>query len=306
MPTRRDLLKSVAASLAAWLLPSRLFATPATPRFHFIHADTLNSWPVADPVAWALKNQHEPILERAAEGLRKLTENDGDRIIRLVVRRCRLNLLELCPDQVVVQFWAQHRANLRPFFKTHRLARPDVEVVLRDRKNEVVATQTGDDFLFGSQLAANFPLDLFQNKFASRFTTEPDDWLAARGTTSGFAWEGVECDRIPWAALKSAWRRARPMICPNCDTPTLLVNFGHPWTGMLSRTPRFIHVCGKCRRSFTDYMVNDVAGWMAANLDPEVQPGFEMAWDRRVRRAGSTDRLEGDENRTRDLRRPER
>lgn len=128
MPTRRDLLKSVAATLTAWLLPHRLFATTADPSFHFIHADSCNSWPITDPVAWALQNQHEPILERAATGLVKLTENDGDRIIRLVVRRCGLNLIELHPGMVIVHHWGQHHADLRPFFKTLRLARPEIAV----------------------------------------------------------------------------------------------------------------------------------------------------------------------------------
>ena len=41
-------------------------------------------------------------------------------IIRLVVRRCRLNLLELRPNQVVVHYWSRHgQADLRPFFKQH-------------------------------------------------------------------------------------------------------------------------------------------------------------------------------------------
>ena len=67
--------------------------------------------------------------------------------------------------------------------------------------------------------------------------------------------------------------------------PTILVNFGLPWTGMFNRSPKFIHVCGTCRRSFKDESVKDVAGWMERNLDAELQPGFEMVWDRRVARA---------------------
>lgn len=281
MPTRRDILKSVAATLTAWLLPHRLFTTSADPRFHFIQIDTQHSWLVTDPVAWALKNQGQPILERAAEGLAKLTEDDGERVVRLVVRRCGLNLLELQPDEVVVHHWSQHQADLRPFFKQHGLVRPEIVVHLRDRKREITTTTTGDSFLFGDRIAADFSLDLFQSKFANRFSIEPDDWQAAPNTNSGFAWDCVEDGQIPWAAMKSAWRRVRLGVCLNCDTPTLLVNFGLPWTGMLSRTPRFESVCGTCLRVFRDESV-DVKAWMAASLDGDVQPGFEMVWGKRV------------------------
>ena len=127
-------------------------------------------------------------------------------------------------------------------------------------------------------------MDLYLSKWQRRFEQEADDWLAAPGTWSGFAWEGVEDNRIPWAALKSAWRRSAPLICLNCVTPTLLTNFGLRPVGMFNRSPNFVHVCGTCRRSFKDDTVKDVVGWMAANLDAAVWPSYEMVWDRRVRR----------------------
>lgn len=282
-PSRRHFLQTTAAALASFILPKSLFAKTPDRSFWFLHADTLSSWPVADPVAWCLQHANEPILEGASEGLRKLTVDDGDRIIRLV-RRCRLNLLELHPRQVVVHHWGSHRADVRPFFKQHGLACPEIEVVLRDRKKELITVKTGDNFLYGDRLAADFPLDNYLSKWTGRFSKEADDWKAAPGMWSGFAWEGVEDNRIPWMALKSAWRRASLGQCQNCDTPTILVNFGQPWTGMFSRTPTFIHACSQCRRSFKDESVNDVAGWMSANLDAEVRPGFDIVWDRRVAR----------------------
>lgn len=282
-PSRRHFLQT-AAALGSLILPRSLFAGNPDHRFHFIHADTLNSWPVADPVVWSLKYRHEPILERASDGLRKLTADNGERVIRLVVRRCRLNLVEVRFDHVVVHHWASHHADVRPFFKEHGLARPEVLVELRDRKKEVVTTQTGDDLLYGDRLDADFPLQLFLSKWAGRFSKEADDWQAAQGTWSGFAWEGIEDNRIPWAALKSAWRRASPSLCMNCDTPMILTNFGYPWISMFNRSPRFIHVCGTCRRSFQNDSVKDVAEWMAVNLNEEVWPDFEMVWDRRVSR----------------------
>jgi hypothetical protein len=280
---RRNFLKTTAAAITAWMLPRSLFARNPD-RIFFIHTDTGNSWPVADPVQWSLENAHQPILERAAEGLRKLTPRDDTRIIRLVVRRCGLNLLELQHRKVVVHHWGQRHADIRPFFKTHGLARPQIVVQLRDRKKETTTTQPGDDFLFGDRFGPYFPLNLYRRKFASRSTNEPDDWSAAPGTWSGFAWAGVENNSIPWAALKCAWRRAAPFICQNCDTPTLLTNFGQPWTSMLNRTLRFVHVCRTCRRSFMDDGVKDVGQWIVANLDVDVQPEFEMVWGRRVKR----------------------
>lgn len=282
-PSRRTFLQATAAVTASLLLPRSLFSTAPDRRFWFVHADSCTSWAVADPVRWSLDHAHEPIMERAREGLAKLTPDDGDRIIRLVVRRCHLNLLELHTQQVVVHHWGQQgRADVRPFFKAHGLARPQIEVILRDRKKEIVTAHTGEDFRFGDRLAADFPLVLYLGKWASRFALQPYDWTAAPGTRSGFAWGGVE-DQIPWIALKAAWRRTTPKPCLNCDQPTILTNFGVPWTGLFNRTPRFLHICAACRRSFRDESVKDVHGWMAANLDVEVRPDAEMVWDRRVR-----------------------
>jgi hypothetical protein len=280
---RRQFLQTTAAAIGSLILPRSLCAGTPDRTFWFLHTDMPYSWPVADPVKWSLDNAHEPILERASEGLAKLTAQGGDRIIRLVVRRCRLNLLEVHPEQVVVHYWSSQRADLRPFFEQHGLARPKVEVVLRERKKEVASTQPGDSFLYGVPLAADFPLDLYLSKWSSRFNLQPDDWTPAPGTRSGFAWGGVE-DNIPWIALKAAWRQSAPLTCLNCDQTTILTTFGVPWDGLFHRTPRFLHVCGTCRRSFRDESVKDVNGWMAANLDAEARPDAEMVWDRRVDR----------------------
>lgn len=281
-PSRRQFIQATAAVTASLVLPRSLVASRSDRSFWFLHADSCTSWPVADPVRWSLDHAHEPVLERAKEGLAKLTPDDGDRIIRLVIRRCRLNLLEFHPEQVVVHHWSAQRADIRPFFKQHGLARPEITVALRDRKREVVSTQPGDDFLFGDRLAADFPLDLYLGKWASRFALQPDDWTPAPGTRSGYAWGGIE-DNIPWIALKAAWRQAAPVICLNCDQPTILTNFGYPWTGLFNRSARFVHVCGACRRAFRDDSVKDVPGWMAANLDAEAQPDAEMVWGSRVK-----------------------
>jgi hypothetical protein len=174
-------------------------------------------------------------------------------------------------------------ADLRPFFKSHRVARPEIEVVLRERKKEVITTQPGDDFLYGDRIASDFPFDLFQSKWGRRFKQEADDWQPAPGS-SGFTWDGVEDGSIPWIALKSAWRRTAPGTCLNCDGPTLLVNFGLRPVGMFNRSPNFVRVCGTCRRLFRDETVKDVGAWIVQNLDAEVRPDAEMIWGRRLNR----------------------
>lgn len=282
MTNRRHFFQSTAAAIASFLLPPNFFARATEPHFHFVRADTLNSWPVADPVAWSLQNAGELILQGASAGLENLTAADGDRVVRLVVRRCGLNLLELRPEKVVVHYFGQHQADLRTFFKEQGLTRPEIVVSMRDRKKEIVSTKTGDEFLFGSRITDDFPFQLFMSKWGHRFSNEADDWQAAPGTWSGFAWADTEDNRIPWAALKSAWRRAAPLICQNCNKPTILTNFGHPWIGMLNRMPRFDYVCSNCRRSFADDTLKDVGKWMTANLDPDVQPEYEMIWGKRV------------------------
>jgi hypothetical protein len=168
-PSRRQIIQATAAVTASCLLPRSLDASSPNRSFWFVDADSCTSRPVGDRVRWSLDHAHESVLERAREGRANLTDDDGDRIIRLVVRRCRLNLLELRPNQVVVHYWSQHGlADLRPFVKQHGLAHQHVEVMLRYRRREAVVTQTGDEFLSGDRLAADFPLDLFMSRWASR------------------------------------------------------------------------------------------------------------------------------------------
>lgn len=289
MTTRRHFLQISAAAIASWLLPRRLFAWNTSRSCLVLHADSGSSWSVADPVEWALAHASDPVLERAREGLEKLNPADGDRVIRLIVRRCRLNLIELRRRKVVVHYWGQHGlADLRPFFKSHGLARRSVKVVLRDRKRELVSRKTGDDFLFGDGIVPAFAIFLYEKKWRRRFIHDANDWKAAPGTSSGFAWENLESNLIPWAALKSAWRNSPPTLCQNCDRPTFLINFGYRWSGMFNRAPIFVHGCPRCRRLFEDESITDVPGWIAANLDVEVWPRYQMMWDRRARWEGKS------------------
>src|SRR5215472_7696457 len=103
-PTRRTFLQTAVAAAASLFLPRSLRAE-GRPGFWFLHTETGASWRVGDPVTWALANAREPILERASAGLLELTPADGQRIVRLVTRRCKLNLIEIHTGRVVVHFW---------------------------------------------------------------------------------------------------------------------------------------------------------------------------------------------------------
>ena len=124
---------------------------------------------------------------------------------------------------------------------------------------------------------------LYWEKWQRRAVQEADNWTAAPHTWSGFAWKGIEANRILWAALKSAWRWTPALHCLNCDQTTIWTSFGFPLSGMFNRRPFFIHACGRCRRSFEDHSVRDVPRWMVANLDVEVLPYFIMMWNRLVK-----------------------
>ena len=284
MTSRRKFLQASATIAGASLVPHKLFASPIpTPSHHFIQTTTLNSWPIANPAQWCLDHKHDQILERACDGLCSLSTNDSDRIIRLVVRRCGLNLVEVQPRQITVHHWSQQLADLRPFFKAHQITSPDVQVTLLDRKKETTTHKSGDDFLYGQPIVKDFPIKQFVSKWNSRFQKESDDQLAAPMTNSGFAWDGLELGRIPWAALKSAWQRVG-VVCQNCSCETILVNFGFRQVGVFNRSPNFVSACPNCRRSFADDSIKDVPGWMAANLKTDFCSVGELVWGKSVER----------------------
>lgn len=281
-PSRRTFFKTVAAAIASFFLPRSLRAEGRA-RFWFLHTETGDSWPVTDPVAWALSNSHQPILARASNGLRTLTPADDQRIIRLVTRRCKLNLIELRPSHVVVHYWGQQgQANLHPFFKQHGLARKSVQVALIERKQELTTVQTGDAFLYGERLAKKFPLDVYQRKWRRRAIDEQDDCTPAPCISSNYCWEGVEQGRIPWRVLKSAWEHEDAPLCQNCNKPTLLTTFGNFSNGYYKRGAIVVRICPLCRSVFEDHSPWDGPAWMLANLDTPLLPNAEIVFGRLV------------------------
>jgi hypothetical protein len=157
----------------------------------------------------------------------------------------------------------------------------EVKVTLLDRKKEVATQKSGDDFLYGQPIAADFPIELFMSKWQNRFLVESDDHQAVPGSKSGFAWDGLEDGQVPWAAIKSAWRNVDGTVCLNCSGGSMLGNVGLRQVGVFNRAGFTESICTSCRRSFSD-SVKDVRGWLAANLDEEVRPGFELAWGKRA------------------------
>jgi hypothetical protein len=282
LPTRRTFLQTAVAAATSLLLPRFLLTRGNS--FWFLHLPSGEAWAVDDPVAWALEHARQPILERASAGLLKLTPADGQRIIRLVTRRCKLNLIELRPGLVVVHFWGQQGCgNLRPFFKQHRLAKNTLRVTLIDRKRETTTVQAGADFLYGERLAEEFPLDVYLEKWRRRAVEEPDDWTPAPCSGSNYCWEGVEQHWIPWRVLKSAWRHEDAPPCRNCDRPTLLTAFGYFACGFYKRGPAVVRICPLCGSRFEDHSPWDGPAWMLANLDEQLLPTADLMFGRPVK-----------------------
>src|ERR1700677_2802165 len=173
-PNRRKFLGTVIAAAASLILP-KIRAEGGSPRsFWFLHKPSGQSWAVDEPVAWSLDNASHPFLERAKERLIMLDAADPQRAIRVVTRRCKLDVIELQPGRVVVQYWGQQgHGDLRPFFKLHGLARNEIEVVLIDRKRDATTILSGDDFLYGNKLAEAFPVEQYSSKSQKRQIEEP-------------------------------------------------------------------------------------------------------------------------------------
>ena len=226
------------------------------------------SWHVDQPALWCLAHAHESFLAPARDRLLTLTPDDADRIIRVVVRRCGLNLLEVTPQRVTVHFWGQDgQADLRPFFKQHGLTRPEVEVFLMDRKREVAHVCPGSSFLYGEEEVEGFPWAAYLSQWQQRLVIGPEDWSAAPASVTNFRWDGIEEERIPWAVLKQAWARECPSLCQNCDLDLFLFRIWFVW----SKLDALTRACFRCHRQFRDESLH-VLSWMVQHLDCALWP----------------------------------
>lgn len=243
-------------------------------RHWFIHAATGTTFHVANPISWCLTHSRdEAILAPARDRLVTLGPAEADRIVRLAVRRCRLNLLDVRAERVLVHFWGpEGRADLRPFFKAHGLARPGVEVVLLRRKDEFVSLCRGDDFLFGEP-SPGFAWGAYQEKWDRRNEQESDDWTPAPAGLTNFSWVGMPGPSIPWAVLKSVWVREQAPTCPNCEVPQVTLRFWwrrRVWVGTLNSA--LTRGCFACRRVFVEDFSGDLLEWLVTTLDRGLWP----------------------------------
>jgi hypothetical protein len=278
---RRDFLCSVAFSLVAH---SDTTVDKAKSGYFFVDTTTPKHWQVHDPVRWSLENADQHVLQDAAKGLSGLTVTDGDRIVRLVVRRCNLNLVELRPENVIVHYWANDGlADLRPFFKANDLARSEVTVVLRNRKTEAICSQSGERFLYGVAIANDSILFKYETKWRNRYVHDGDDQCTAPLRSVGFIWKNTDdVGAIPWNTLKNTWRSSVPPRCLNCDTPTVLLQFGRRPVGMTNRVSFLTFGCFECRRTHTVQPSGTIERWLAMNLDAENQPTHQLVWGKPV------------------------
>lgn len=252
-------------------------------QFWFLNCTSGESWPVHDPVAWCLDNASQPLLERARQRLITLgLHDDPQRILNVVLRRCDLNLIEIVKqDQIVAHSWTR-QADLRPFFKEMGLARPEVRVTIRQRKRGLDTTQAGDDFLYGDRLDPEFPWTVYHQKWECRSECEADDWQGAPRSPSVYSWKGAPASWLPWAALKSAWRREQAPVCPNCDVSLWLLTFDCRRISQFSMEAFLTRCCFTCRRrSDTAWPASDLSAWIVANLDVDVFPQSH-AWFGRI------------------------
>jgi hypothetical protein len=241
-------------------------------RHFFINAQTGSTWELEDPISWCLRHSRdEPILAPASERLVTLGPADADRVVRLVIRRCRLNLLHVQPDRVLVHFWSREsRADLRPFCKDLGLTRTEVEVVLLRRKDEFVSLCGGDEFLYGEG-DASLPWEHYRRKWQRRNEQEADDGTKAPHSFTNLIWEGSP--EIPWNVLKCVWVREQAPTCPNCDTPQVMLRFWlrrRLWfVGLNSFLTR---VCFTCRHVFVEDYPGNLLGWIVNTLDRNLWP----------------------------------
>lgn len=254
---------------------------PEPPRHHFIHVATGDSFPVDDPVAWCLEHARDQLLERARERLLLCDgRTDPQRILNVVYRRCGLNLAEVRPGRLVVHHWTA-LADIRPFCKLHRLARADVQVTTVRHRDGLIVVQPGDDFLYGEKLGLDFlwlklafPWDAYRGRWEHRHEKQADDGSASPCGRSSYAWEGVAKGRIPWAALKSIWRREQATLCPNCDVPLAAWAFSWRHRTLLSMHGHVSRCCFVCRRDFQE-STGDLWPWLAMTLDADVLPASQ-------------------------------
>ena len=136
----------------------------------------------------------------------------------------------------------------------------------------MVHRHASDVLLYGEEATADFPWELFGAKWNHRLEPEEDDWRAAPNTGGTLCWEegGVE-RKIPWIVLKSVWRNDKAPLCPNCDTPLVVLRFLWALPIMFSGIRTITHGCFGCRREWVTW-TDDFWDWLLTRLDRHLLP----------------------------------
>lgn len=240
-------------------------------KFWFVQFQPMSWWPVLDPVAWCIDNAHLPLLDPALDRLMSGdVGSDPQRLLNVVLRRCKLNLVEIPTSNRVLQHYWTDLADPRLLFKEQGLARPDVQVALVQHKYGIVVLQPGDKLLYGEKPWHGFRWTDYQCKWDRRGQDEADDWMGA--TRTNYSWEGMPERWVPWAVLKAIWRRKDTPPCPNCDMPLVLVAFRLNRHLLSSNDSYREWVCFFCRRWFVDWCWGSIWPWLAQHLEPPLLP----------------------------------
>ena len=267
MVTRRRFIQAAAAIPALFgnrlsvaetpSLPS--LATPDPTQPAFFDLGTGQCIAVPNPTAWCIANAHTPLLSRARERL-ELSDSDTeqDRVLRVVLRRCGLLLLEQRGSSfLAIQYWKDRSSvidSLRPYFREHGLATPEVIVALINRKREQTDVVAGDRFLYGDPVNDAFPWEEFRQKWESRHQLEADDDQQSAGV---FCVKFAGPYPVSWSTLKECWSQEEGIPhCQNCDEPLVVAGrrgHGRAW-----------RVCLNCQRSFEDWPKE----WLATRIGP--------------------------------------
>lgn len=269
--SRRDFLRSSIGACAPDLYRVKL----KCPADHSIlDPVTGHFWQVKDPVEWSFQNVDKAVLARARNGLRSLLPTDSDRIQRLLVRRCGINLIRINTRSIEVQYWGNlGLADLRPFVKHRRLGSRHIKVVLIDRKREQVRIRKGADFLYGSPIQDPSVVPVYIRMWDQRHRIESGDWGCAPCSNTAFGWRDAKSNGMPWMVLKGLWRQTTPEKCPNCDLRMICSKIDSKRCGISFRPRRAVtFMCSSCCRVH-DFPIDDT--WFIGNLDMNLWPEDE-------------------------------
>jgi len=240
----------------------------------FLHTLTGDLFSADDPIGWCLENAQTPLLAAGRERLLLCNRRtDGDRILNVALRRCGLNLIDIRPGRVTVRYWTG-LVDLHPILKSRGLLRSDVRVALVRQKTGLVILQPGDDFLSGERPGSDFFWAEYRERWERRHERQPDDEAASPRGRSSYSWERTVEGRIPWVALKSAWRNEPATLCPNCDLPLAVWSFSWRHRTLLSMSGHVARCCFGCRHDFRED-TGDPWPWVVATLDGGLLPASQ-------------------------------